>query len=126
LREDAVDVAAVFCRLAAGAFLGEAGVVRFLFPAAEPDAGRLLVPDVTRLGPVAGVDARLGEAFFGAAFLAVDLVAAFFVTVVFFLGDFLVVVFLVAFLAGAAFLGTTAFSFLLKVFNSCFPASATL
>jgi len=118
LRGDAV-LEAVFGRLAAGAFLGEAGVLLFLFPATDPDAGRLLVPDVTRLGPVAGfdVEARLEVAvllFFGAADLEADFL---FVFLVFF-------AFFAAFFAGAFLVEPLACLF--RVFNSCLPASAIL
>jgi len=51
--------AAVFCLLA-GDFLGEAVDALFL-PEAAPEAGRLLVPEVTRLGPEAAADDALDD-----------------------------------------------------------------
>jgi len=115
----------VFCRLAAGAFLGEAGELLFR------EAGRLRVPEVTRLGPVAVDAARLAVEvvrFLGAA-LVVFFVVVFLVT--FLVAGFLVVVFFVGFLAADFFAATGAFlvaalACLFRFFNSVRPASAIL
>jgi len=124
-RGDAVE-GVVFCRLAAGAFLGEAGELLFR------EAGRLRVPEVTRLGPDAVDAARLAVEvvrFLGAALVAFFAVVVFLVTflvagflVVFFVAAFLVVVFLAA---TGAFL-VAALACLFRFFNSVRPASAIL
>jgi len=121
LRGDAV---VVFARLAAGAFLGEADADRFLFPVVEAaDDGRLLVPEVTLLGPVAGAEDD-GDARFDVLvvlFLApVDLDVTFLVP---FLVPF-VLDFLVVGLRAVAFLGEA--TALVRVFNSFLPSSAIL
>jgi len=123
LRGDAVVV--VFARLAAGAFLGEADADRFLFPVAEAaDDGRLLVPEVTLLGPVAGAEDNEDARFdvLVVLFLApVDLDVTFLVP---FLVPFFVLDFLVVDLRAAAFLGEA--TALVRVFNSFLPSSAIL
>jgi len=113
----------VFCLFAAGAFLGEAVEALFL---EAPEAGRLLVPVVTRLGPVEAVDgaARFFPPVF-VVFLAADALA---------LGAFLVLG-LVDFLAAARLVDGTFFlweeaagdfAFFWRAFNSFLPSSAIL
>jgi len=118
------DVAAeVFCLLAAGAFLGEAVDALFL-PDAE--AGRLLVPEVTLLGPVAGADPDARLDVFEVLFLAAPLALGLALDLVLFLvaGFFPVV----ARRGDAFFLGEpeTTFDCFSRVFNSFLPASAIL
>jgi len=79
----------VFCRLAAGAFLGEAAAL--FLPVTEPDEGLLRVPCETLLGPAA--DEVDPDAFFEVLvlLLAVVFLTGFLEVLAFFLGpvDFL-------------------------------------
>jgi len=103
LGEAAADV---FCRLAAGAFLGEAAAL--FLPVTEPDEGLLRVPCETLLGPAA--DEVDPDAFFEVLvlLLAVVFLAGFLEVLAFFLGP-------VDFLAAGAFLvAGAALTFLLR------------
>lgn len=133
LRGEADVEEAVFCRLAAGAFLGEAGELLLR------GAGLLLVPVETRLGPLAAAEADVAVVLFlGAAlvvflavvvaFLVPDFLVAAFLVVDFLVPD-LVVFLVVAFFLAPAFLvllAVEALACLFRFFNSCRPASAIL
>jgi len=99
------EEADVLCRLAAGAFLGEAAAL--FLPVTEPEAGLLRVPGETLLGPVAE-DAVDPDAFFEVLvlLLAAAFFAGFLAVLAFFLGP-------VDFLAADPFLAAGALAFLL-------------
>jgi hypothetical protein len=102
------EEADVLCRLAAGAFLGEAAAL--FLPVTEPEAGLLRVPGETLLGPVAedAVDPVDPDAFFEVLvlLLAAAFFAGFLAVLAFFLGP-------VDFLAADPFLAAGALAFLL-------------
>jgi hypothetical protein len=108
----------VFCLFAAGAFFGEADEGLFL----DPDAGRLLVPEETLLGPDVDAAAEVLLEVLVVLFLgeAVDFLVAFLVD---FLVDFFLVDFFAAFLTGT-FFGDDCN--LARDFNSFLPASVIL